>query len=171
MKAANPIENELKAFRDTFNEIRATEAKIAELVNQENTLIAAVKEAENIVALKPPIGASVAEIKAVVAKKISAEKELEFLRSAVEELHRHIAMEQGVLDEIRINNRLTISDCWLKLANNFVSENNELLSKILYCLGRVRGFDSRGLHNFLLETVSFNENIGIKLVKEFEVPV
>ena len=170
MKAVNPIANELKAYQDAYNGIRATEAKISELINQENTLIAAVKEAESVVLLKPPIGASIAEIKAIVVKKISAEKELELMRSAIEELHRHINMEREILEEERNMHRFIISDCWQKLASNFINENNEILSKILYCLGRVRGFNPQGLHNVLLESVQFNENIGVKLVKEFEVP-
>lgn len=171
MKATNPIANELKAYQDTYNEIRATEIKINELVNQENCLIAAVKDAESVMSLKPSIGASVAEIKAVVEKKISAERELELMHSTINELHRHINMERAMLQDKRDMNRFIISDCWQKLASNFISENNEILSKIIYCLGRVRGFNPQEFHNVLLESIQFNENIGVKLVKEFEVPL
>lgn len=171
MKAANPIANELKAYQDTYNEIRATEIKINELVNQENCLIAAVKEAENVVSLKPSIGASVAEIKAIVEKKLSSERELELMHSTINELHRYLNMERAMLQDKRDMNRFIISDCWQKLASHFINENNDILSKILYCLGRVRGFNPQELHNVLLESVQFNENIGVKLVKEFEVPL
>ena len=131
--SVNPINTELKAYHDCYNDIRATESRINELINQEQGLVAAVKEAESLVVSKPSIGASVADIKALVEKKIAAEKELDLMKSSIDELHKYINMERGLLQDKRDMNQYIISDCWQKLADSFVMENKDVLCKILYC--------------------------------------